>query len=180
SGKLVGELNGSDQLLARYVYATQGHSPDVMITKNATYKLVKDQLGSIRSVINAADGVFLQAHEYDEFGKVLSNTNPGAQPFGYAGGIFDADTGLVRFGARDYDAETGRWTSKDPILFGGGDANLYGYVAGEPINRTDPSGLKYMTQTASYRRGLKRRRFFKNWIRVLPLSMFETEAGRMQ
>ncbi|MCB9610787.1 MAG: hypothetical protein H6716_29655, partial [Polyangiaceae bacterium] len=35
-------------------------------------------------------------------------------PFGFAGGIHDADTGLVRFGARDYDAVTGRWTSKDP------------------------------------------------------------------
>src|ERR1700722_3620980 len=27
-----------------------------------------------------------------------------------------------------YDASTGRWTNRDPILFNGGDANLYGYV----------------------------------------------------
>jgi RHS repeat-associated protein len=47
------------------------------------------------------------------------------QPFGFAGGLYDADTGLVRFGARDYDAETGRWTGKDPIRFAGGQANLY-------------------------------------------------------
>jgi RHS repeat-associated protein len=37
-----------------------------------------------------------------------------------------------RFGARDYDPNTGRWTAKDPILFAGGDMNLYGYVLGEP------------------------------------------------
>jgi len=37
---------------------------------------------------------------------------------------------IVRFGARDYDPETGRWTAKDPIMFAGGDANLYGYVGG--------------------------------------------------
>ena len=42
--------------------------------------------------------------------------------------------------ARDYDPETGRWTSKDPILFNGGDTNLYGYVLNDPVNLVDPSG----------------------------------------
>lgn len=79
---------------------------------------------------------------YDEFGVVLRDTNPGFQPFGFAGGLYDSDTGLVRFGARDYDAVTGRWIQKDPILFGGGQANLYAYVENDPINRTDPNGLK--------------------------------------
>jgi len=50
---------------------------------------------------------------YDEFGRVLGDSNPGFQPFGFAGGLYDADTGLVRFGARDYDAYTGRWTARD-------------------------------------------------------------------
>jgi RHS repeat-associated protein len=71
---------------------------------------------------------------------VLTDTNPGFQPFGFAGGLYDVDTGLVRFGARDYDPHTGRWTAKDPIRFGGGDTNLYGYVVGDPVNLTDPSG----------------------------------------
>lgn len=47
---------------------------------------------------------------------------------------------MVRFGARDYDSSVGRWTAKDPILFGGGSANLYAYVLGDPINRIDPAG----------------------------------------
>ena len=63
------------------------------------------------------------------------------QPFGFAGGLYDADTGLVRFGARDYDAETGRWTGKDPLLFKGGDQNLYVYVGNNPINMNDVTGL---------------------------------------
>jgi hypothetical protein len=48
----------------------------------------------------------------------------------------------VRFGARDYDPETGRWTAKDPIGFSGEDSNLYGYVVGDPINLIDPEGLQ--------------------------------------
>ena len=48
---------------------------------------------------------------------------------------------MVRFGARDYDPVTARWTSKDPIRFAGGDANLYGYVLGDPLNKIDPEGL---------------------------------------
>ncbi|WP_370302769.1 RHS repeat-associated core domain-containing protein [Rheinheimera baltica] len=55
--------------------------------------------------------------------------------------MYDADTGLTRFGARDYDPETGRWTASDPIGFAGGDTNLYGYVLGDPINFIDPTGL---------------------------------------
>ncbi|CAK0769578.1 hypothetical protein CCP4SC76_510006 [Gammaproteobacteria bacterium] len=61
---------------------------------------------------------------------MLNDTNPGFQPFGFAGGLYDRDTGLVRFGYRDYDAETGQWTAKDPIGFRGGDTDLYAYAGG--------------------------------------------------
>ncbi len=70
----------------------------------------------------------------------VSDTNPGFQPFGFAGGIYDTHTKFTRFGARDYDAEIGRWTSKDPIRFDGGDSNLYGYVFNDPVNFIDPNG----------------------------------------
>ncbi|WP_435102655.1 RHS repeat-associated core domain-containing protein [Arhodomonas sp. AD133] len=73
--------------------------------------------------------------------EVTEDTNPGFQPFGFAGGLYDPDTDLVRFGARDYDPEMGRWTAKDPILFRGGDTNLFGYVLMDPVNGIDPSGL---------------------------------------
>jgi uncharacterized protein RhaS with RHS repeats len=47
----------------------------------------------------------------------------------------------VHFGYREYDPFTGKWTTKDPLLFGGGDSNLYGYVLGDPVNLVDPEGL---------------------------------------
>ena len=61
-------------------------------------------------------------------------------PFGFAGGLYDPDTKLTHFGYREYDAYTGKWTAKDPILFNGGDSNLYGYVLNDPVNLVDPEG----------------------------------------
>ena len=95
---------------------------------------------SVRLVVNVDDGTIEQRIDYDEWGKVLDDTNRGFQPFGFAGGLFDPQTGLVRFGARDYDPQTGRWTGKDPILFDGDSPNLYGYGIGDPINHFDPDG----------------------------------------
>ena len=69
------------------------------------------------------------------------DTNPGFQPLGFAGGIWDSDTGLVRFGVRDYDPRVGRWTAPDPIRFQAGDANLYRYVGNLPTVLTDPTGM---------------------------------------
>jgi len=62
-------------------------------------------------------------------------------PFGFAGGLYDADTKLARFGFHDYDADVGRWTAKDPIGFAGGDTDLMGYVLGNPVNYVDILGL---------------------------------------
>ena len=68
------------------------------------------------------------------------DTSPGFQPFGFQGGLYDPDTGLAEFGCRWYDAETGRWISKDPILLEGG-WNVYAFCDNDPVNRTDPTGL---------------------------------------
>jgi len=105
------------------------------------YRIISDQLGSPRLVVNVNTGAIAQEMNYDEFGVVLMDTNPGFQPFGFAGGLYDPQTGLVRFGVRDYDAQIGRWTTKDPILFEGEDTNLYAYSASDPINYFDPDGL---------------------------------------
>jgi RHS repeat-associated protein len=94
-------------------------------------------------IVNVNTGALMQLMDYDEFGRVLLDTNPGFQPFGFAGGLYDPDTGLVRFGARDYDAETGRWITKDPIRFDGREANLFEYSINDPINISDSNGLLF-------------------------------------
>jgi RHS repeat-associated protein len=81
----------------------------------------------------------------------MIDTNPGFHPFGSAGGLYDADPGLIRFGARDYDPVTGRWSAKDPILFNGRDTNLYSYVSNDSINFKDPTGLLSEAQCSKIR-----------------------------
>lgn len=139
--RIVAQLDGSNKIVSRFVYAAGRTSPDYMISGGQTYRIFSDQLGSPRVIVNAATGAIAEEINYDEFGNVLRDTQPGFQPFGFAGGLYDQDTKLVRFGARDYNPQTGRWTAKDPILFAGGDANLYGYSQSDPINKIDPSGL---------------------------------------
>ncbi len=93
-------------------------------------------------IVADASGNVIKRIDYDCFGSILADTNPAFEiPFGFAGGLHDRDTGLVRFGCRDYDPETGRWTAKDPIGFAGGDTDLYGYCLNDPVNFVDPDGL---------------------------------------
>lgn len=136
----VAELDGSGNVIARFIYADKANVPAYMIKGGNTYRIVSDHLGSPRLVINVADGSIAQRLDYDEWGNVAEDTNPGFQPFGFAGGIHDRDTGLIRFGARDYSPEIGRWASKDPIGFQGDGTNLYGYVLSDPINFYDQNG----------------------------------------
>ena len=117
-----------------------------MLRADKSYLIISDHLGSVRQVIGTQTigtqtGEIAQQLDYDAWGHVTEDSRPGFQPFGFAGGLHDPDTQLTRFGARDYDAETGRWTAKDPILFDGGDSNLYGYVLQDPVNLIDPEEL---------------------------------------
>lgn len=138
--KIIGVADDSGTLLARFIYGSKDHVPDYMITDTAEYMIVSNHLGSPVQVIDVNSGVVVQEIKYNVWGKIISDTNPGFQPFGFAGCLYDQDTKLCRFGVRDYDPSIGRWLSKDPILFNGGDANLYGYVLQDPVNWIDPSG----------------------------------------
>ena len=102
--------------------------------------MVVDHLGSVRLVVDVETGDVAQRLDYDALGRVTLNTNPGFQPFGFAGGMYDVDTELVRFGARDYDASTGRWTTKDPMGIRASVTNLYTYALNDPISVKDPLG----------------------------------------
>ncbi len=141
--RLLAVYDGSNNLQMRFEYA-DGRMPVAMTAGGTTYYLTYDQVGSLRVVADGSGSV-VKKIDYDSFGNIITDSNQGfTVPFGFAGGLQDRDTGLVRFGLRDYDPDTGRWTSKDPIGFAGGDIDLYGYVENDPVNWVDPFGLEVL------------------------------------
>lgn len=146
----VAQLDGSGtNVVARFVYGSKASVPDYMVTSGGTYRIVSDHLGSPRAVVDVNAGTVIETINFDEFGNetdTLAGTLPTGYvriPFGFAGGLYDPDTQLVRFGARDYDPSVGRWTSKDPIRFRGKQLNFYVYVGNDPVDGTDPSGRSH-------------------------------------
>ena len=112
-----------------------------MVRNGQKLLLATDQLGCIFTVADLS-GDSVQEVLYDSFGREIQNSSPElALPLGFAGGLHDADTGLIHFGYREYDPATGRFISPDPLGYAGGDVDLYGYCQNEPVNGTDPFGL---------------------------------------
>jgi RHS repeat-associated protein len=137
--KPVAELNGSGSLVAQFVYGATANVPEYMVRGGAMYRVMSDHLGSPRRVVNVANSADVPfTASYTSFGEV-TGTGLDWMPFGFAGGVYDSDTELLRFGARDIDSRFGRWLSKDPIRFDAG-PHFYGYVENDPINHVDPFG----------------------------------------
>lgn len=103
--------------------------------------LTRNQVGSVVLVTDSATGDVVQRIEYVEFGRTVFDSSPELQPFGFGGGLLDGQTGLLRFGARDYSTVVGRWMTRDPVRFIGG-PNAYLYAAADPTMRRDATGLK--------------------------------------
>lgn len=137
SNRIIARLDGNG-LEAQYAYVTKGNVPDVMVKSGITYRIISDQIGSPR-VILSSTGVVLESISYSTWG-IPTPYAPTSMPFGFAGGLWDSDLGLERFGARDYNVWGQRWWSKDPIRFGGG-LNMYAYCGNDPVNYVDPTGL---------------------------------------
>ncbi|MGE0791354.1 MAG: RHS repeat-associated core domain-containing protein [Sandaracinaceae bacterium] len=137
----VAELDGAGAVQRVFVYGTDAHSPDLMleVSSGVVYRAVRDHLGTPRVWVSIADGSETVETRFDAYGRAGGAVAVPA--VGFAGGIGDELTGLVRFGARDYDPVVGRWVAADPIGFAGGGANLYEYVGSNPVDETDPSGL---------------------------------------
>ena len=100
-----------------------------------------DQVGTLRALV-APNGAVIKEIRRDSFGVPYHDSFPNfALPIGFAGGLEDPDTGLVRFGWRDYDPTIGRFTSLDPAKDRRGDGDLYDYCQDDPVSRVDPTGL---------------------------------------
>jgi RHS repeat-associated protein len=102
--------------------------------------LTRDHLGSVYDETDGAAAV-INRTSYDPYGRAQASTPPGDLDRGFAGSETLEGGALVLTPHRIYDPETARWLVEDPMGLDGG-LNLYGYVDANPLNATDPLGLK--------------------------------------
>ena len=101
-----------------------------------------DRLGSIRLMTNAS-GAEVRDYDYRPFGEVAATSGTMANERGFTGQITDAETGLMYYHARYYDASLGRFLSPDTAVQSPSDPqdlNAYSYCENNPVNNTDPTG----------------------------------------
>ncbi|MBI9078583.1 MAG: RHS repeat-associated core domain-containing protein [Pseudodesulfovibrio sp.] len=126
----------------RFAYNGEERTPYAMQREDGVEAyLFYDHVGSLRVVADHSGNVIKEVL-YDPFGGIVEDTNPELRiPIGFAGGLHDQDLGFVRFGWRDYDTFTSRWTAPAPMGDAGGDPDWYGYCLDDPVNANDPRGL---------------------------------------
>ena len=120
------------------------HAPEGQLEREVMCKLAllleADLLQAVPDRLGAT-GAVRARYDYDPYGRVTKLAGDMDATFGFTGFHRHQASGLNLTLHRAYDAETGRWLSRDPIAEEGG-LNLYGYVDGDPINRVDPLGLQ--------------------------------------
>ncbi|MCL9861357.1 RHS repeat-associated core domain-containing protein [Ralstonia solanacearum] len=102
----------------------------------------RNHLGSVTDTLTP-DGRAVTHTEYGPYGELVKSQGRAEyrSDFGYAGMQYHAASGMYLTLFRAYDPGTGRWVSRDPMGERGGGINLYSYVAGNPVMRTDKIGL---------------------------------------
>ena len=114
--------------------------PLEQITSSTTTYLHQDQLGSIRLITDSAGATgTATTNTWNPYGGGESTSGSLTSPFGFAGMYTDAESGLLAATHRYYDPTTATWLSVDPLVLS--TMQPYQYVAGNPLNATDLSGL---------------------------------------
>jgi RHS repeat-associated protein len=134
------ERDSSGSPLRRYIY---GEGRISMTTPTTTAYYNTDAIGSVTEM-SSGSGALLGQYDRLPFGDnaTSSNVDPSVagSPHGFAGEYQDPNTGLYDLRARQYDPQTARFISPDPLGPQGAASN-YAYVANNPLGFSDPSGL---------------------------------------
>ena len=110
------------------------------LNDNKYHYYLKDHQGNNRVVINQ-NGNVEETNHYYPFGGVFASSQ-NVQPYKYNGKELDTKKGLnlYDYGARQYDAAIGRFTTMDPMTEKYYEWSPYTYCKNNPINRIDPDG----------------------------------------
>ena len=150
---LLMELDGSGNRVLRYAYQPGIDQPVAVTTSSGTFYYYLDQEGNVISVWNSSNTKVAE-YKYDPYGYLVSSSGSLTQPLRWKGREYDSETGLIYMRARYYDPTVGRFISEDPIGLEGG-INPYTFADGEPVNRSDPSGLAWQCDEG-YQQGDKK------------------------
>lgn len=109
--------------------------------------LVSDHQGTAQLAIDAMTGSTTR-RRMDAFGNERDNSTSSTTGWvndkGFVGGTTQASTGLTTLGAREYDSDTGRFISADPVVDYSDpqQINGYAYANNSPVSHNDASGLR--------------------------------------
>jgi RHS repeat-associated protein len=130
-----------------YIYGPDARPIEQIATGNVASFYHYDQIGSTRALTNTS-GVVQATYTYDSYGNQTASTGTATTPFGWAGEYKDAETGFTYLRNRYYDAATSQFLTRDPAV--AMTQSAYGYVAENPLNGTDSSGLCVGTNGHDY------------------------------
>ena len=136
--------------------------PGGFIYGDSVYYNISDHQGNIRQVWNATTGQTMQDNHYYPYGAMFGESASteyvkamarngnnykeiSSNPYRYSGKEWQPDFGLnlYDFAARQYDPALGRFINPDPLNSDYPHLSAYLYCAANPINATDPTGLKW-------------------------------------
>lgn len=105
--------------------------------------LIADHQGSAIASVSMASGQAITRQKTDPFGVARLSSDTWISHRGYIGGTDENTTGLTHLGAREYDPETGRFLSADPVLDIADPLSMngYAYSNNSPVSHSDPTGL---------------------------------------
>ncbi|MBR2837437.1 MAG: RHS repeat-associated core domain-containing protein, partial [Kiritimatiellae bacterium] len=145
--QVIADIDEQGSVIASYTWGEGIDNLLAVTIGGATYYPLTDVQGTIWGYVDSQNNVVAR-WQYDAWGNVLSeDISPSAAAlatlrYRFQGREWSAATGLINFRMRWYDAETGRWLSKDPIGLSGG-LNLYAFCGNSPIAYLDPLGKNW-------------------------------------
>jgi RHS repeat-associated protein len=138
-GQLIAESNSSGAVTAVYVYLNG--QPLAKIEGPNVYYYHNDALGTPQKMTDAS-GTVVWAADYKPFGEATVTISTITNNLRFTGQYFDQETGLHYNYYRDYNPVIGRYIEGDPIGIEKGKNHLYVYTSNNPVNATDPTGLR--------------------------------------